>query len=241
MVTRPRSHPHPSSSRVARDHRRACSGRSMRGGHTSAASRARASASCRSSASNSMRAGAPSGRLAGAPAPSGGRETKHGGAATRQSGEWSGRGRSSHRSRRALRGRARARRHTRRRRRRTPSSATRPSRHLPNTRDRGPHDMRVRIGEAADRRLPLSPLRQLDPQRAVKAAHVRPGQRAAHAARSASRTPCVASSDVSPVDVASRPLTCAPPAARAARAGRKRTRRHRPRRRGGVLPCASDR
>ena len=64
-------------------------------------------------------------RLAGAPppAPSGGWEGTDGGAPALQSGEWSGRGRSSARSCRAPRGRARAPRHMRRRRRRTPSSA----------------------------------------------------------------------------------------------------------------------
>jgi hypothetical protein len=45
MLTRPRSHPHPSSSRTARDHTRARSSRSTRGGQTSAASRSHASTS----------------------------------------------------------------------------------------------------------------------------------------------------------------------------------------------------
>ena len=48
-------------------------------------------------------------------------------------------------------------------------------------------------------------------------------------------------SDVSRVDVASRPVTCAPPAARAARAGRPRARRHPRRRRRAVPPCANGR
>ncbi len=57
----PSLHPHPSSSRVAREHTRRCSSCSTRGGHLSAASRERASTSCCSAASSSIPAGASGG------------------------------------------------------------------------------------------------------------------------------------------------------------------------------------
>ena len=64
IITPPRSHPHPSSSNVARDHTRPASPHSTRGGHTSTASRPRPSSSCRSPATSRARSNAPEGRSA---------------------------------------------------------------------------------------------------------------------------------------------------------------------------------
>ena len=63
-ITRPRTNPHPSASRVSRDHTRRCSSRSSRAGQRKAASRSCACANCCSSTASSARpAGA--GSLAG--------------------------------------------------------------------------------------------------------------------------------------------------------------------------------
>ena len=82
--------------------------------------------------------------------PAAGGRTKDGGAAARQSGEWSARARSSDRSHLAPKGHARARRHTRHPPRRTPSNATRPTRHSPSRTGHG-HRARARPDRRSSR------------------------------------------------------------------------------------------
>jgi len=65
--------------------------------------------------------------------------------------------------------------------------------------------VRIRIGKAPRRRLPRSPLRQLDPERAIEAAYIPARQRAAHATRSA-QTVALSAVELTSTD-ATRPRT----------------------------------